>query len=36
MIAGATSVRRTNRPDGEQEAALQDPAGYLWYPVARP
>jgi PhnB protein len=34
MSAGATSVRwPAHRPNGGREAALQDPAGYIWYPV---
>lgn len=35
MSAGATSVRwPAHRPNGGREAALQDPAGYIWYPRA--
>jgi PhnB protein len=34
MSAGATSVRwPAHRPNGGREAALQDQAGYIWYPV---
>jgi PhnB protein len=34
MSAGATSVQwPAHRPNGGREAALQDPAGYIWYPV---
>jgi len=37
MSAGATSVRwPAHRTNGERDSALQDPAGYIWYPVARP
>ncbi len=36
LSAGAASVPwPAHRPDGGRDAALQDPAGYIWYPVAR-